>query len=200
MSNLKRPNPNPNRGRVPYLDESVEFVISPTRRVGGPGLVYVLSNPAMPGIVKIGMTTKAPLVRAEELHTTGVPTPFKVEFAIHVPDAVAVEKDCHTHFSRHRVSNDREFFRVEPCVVALFVVRRIELLDGFAIVSSDEDTSLAEIGLSMSRVSPRRMHPVEVAAALELLTEDELRTLALRYEARNQQLLAAEAECATDGN
>lgn len=46
------------------------------------GWVYVLSNPCMPGIYKIGMTTTSPEVRARELSSaTGVPAPFKVEAA-----------------------------------------------------------------------------------------------------------------------
>ena len=37
-------------------------------------IVYVLTNPAMPGIVKIGTTTREnPQVRMNELYTTGVP-------------------------------------------------------------------------------------------------------------------------------
>ena len=40
-----------------------------------------MSNPAMPGLLKVGFTTDTPDVRARELYTTGVPLPFKVEFA-----------------------------------------------------------------------------------------------------------------------
>ena len=44
------------------------------------GIVYVLSNRAMPGLVKIGMTTRKELdTRLKELYTTGVPIPFDVE-------------------------------------------------------------------------------------------------------------------------
>ncbi|WP_220385717.1 GIY-YIG nuclease family protein, partial [Klebsiella pneumoniae] len=43
------------------------------------GWVYVLSNPCMPGIYKVGMTTTSPEVRARELSSaTGVPAPFKI--------------------------------------------------------------------------------------------------------------------------
>ncbi len=45
------------------------------------GIVYVLSNRAMPGLVKIGMTTRPELdARLKELYTTGVPVPFDVEY------------------------------------------------------------------------------------------------------------------------
>ena len=36
------------------------------------GIVYLLTNPVMPGLVKIGMTTRDDLdVRMRELYTTG---------------------------------------------------------------------------------------------------------------------------------
>lgn len=46
------------------------------------GIVYVLKNPAMPGLVKIGITTRAEVhIRMTELYTTGVPLPFECSFA-----------------------------------------------------------------------------------------------------------------------
>ena len=42
------------------------------------GLVYVLTNSAMPGLVKIGMTTRDSVdTRMKELYSTGVPVPFE---------------------------------------------------------------------------------------------------------------------------
>jgi hypothetical protein len=47
-----------------------------------PGWVYTLTNPAMPRLVKIGLTTKTPKERAAELTAaTGVPMPFKVRWS-----------------------------------------------------------------------------------------------------------------------
>jgi hypothetical protein len=40
--------------------------------------VYVLENPSMPGVVKIGFTKGLTREWAKQLHTTGVPTPFQV--------------------------------------------------------------------------------------------------------------------------
>ena len=45
------------------------------------GFVYVLSNASMPGLIKVGMTTKVPDGRAKELSSdTSTPTPFIVEY------------------------------------------------------------------------------------------------------------------------
>ena len=42
------------------------------------GIVYLLTNPVMPGLVKIGMTTQEDIdKRMKELYTTGVPVPFE---------------------------------------------------------------------------------------------------------------------------
>lgn len=41
-------------------------------------IVYVLTNPSMPGLVKIGKTTQKEVSeRMTQLYTTGVPTPFE---------------------------------------------------------------------------------------------------------------------------
>ncbi len=45
------------------------------------GYLYCLSNQSMSGILKVGMSSRTPDVRAKELHTTGVPLPFNIEFA-----------------------------------------------------------------------------------------------------------------------
>src|SRR5437667_5955882 len=43
------------------------------------GFIYILSNPAMPDLVKIGATCGPVEKRAAELATTGVPEVFKIE-------------------------------------------------------------------------------------------------------------------------
>ncbi len=78
------------------------------------GLVYVLTNPAMPGIVKIGITTRPNIeVRLKELFTTSVPVPFKCEFACQVEDCSKVESALHKAFRPYRFPQ-REFFKIEP--------------------------------------------------------------------------------------
>jgi hypothetical protein len=50
------------------------------------GIVYVLSNPAMPRMVKIGRTGREIGARLSDLYTTGVPLPFECEYAARVKD------------------------------------------------------------------------------------------------------------------
>lgn len=77
------------------------------------GYVYVLSNPSMPGLVKIGRTERDPNQRAVELWQTGVPTPFVVEGAFLVPDCAEAERRIHESCKAFRVHGSREFFRCE---------------------------------------------------------------------------------------
>ncbi len=78
-------------------------------------IVYVLTNPAMPGLVKIGHTTQDQArTRLDQLYTTGVPVPFELVFACRVPNSAEVERALHTAFAPQRVNPRREFFRIEP--------------------------------------------------------------------------------------
>lgn len=74
------------------------------------GYVYVLSNPVMPGLYKIGKTTRDPNARANELYQTGVPAPFKVEHSVKCPDCDTLEYELHQCFEDDRLRSDREFF------------------------------------------------------------------------------------------
>ena len=74
--------------------------------------LYVISNPSMPGLIKIGTTTNTPNERMSELHSTGVPTPFQLELSIKVKSGLEAEKVAHNSLSSYRVAKNREFFKV----------------------------------------------------------------------------------------
>ena len=79
------------------------------------GIVYVLTNPAMPGLVKIGKTTRGSIdARLNELYSTGVPVPFECAFAARVTDEAKVESAFHRAFGPYRLNLRREFFQIEP--------------------------------------------------------------------------------------
>ena len=78
-------------------------------------IVYVLTNPAMPGLVKIGRTDNADAnIRIAQLYTTGVPVPFTLEYACKVSNPDEVEKALHIAFGPQRTNPTREFFNIEP--------------------------------------------------------------------------------------
>jgi len=77
------------------------------------GTVYVLTNPAMPGMVKIGKTTRDVSFRLADLYSTGVPLPFECEYAALVKDVDETEKAFHIAFHPNRVNPRREFFNIK---------------------------------------------------------------------------------------
>ncbi len=76
--------------------------------------IYVLENPLMPGLVKIGRTERSVSERVEELSShTGVPTSFTVVKEYAVENSVETERIIHERLSDFRVSDSREFFKME---------------------------------------------------------------------------------------
>lgn len=79
------------------------------------GYVYVLSNPSMPDVVKIGRSKYGGKARADNLYKkggTGVPMPFFMEFEIWSEDCVSLEVNVHNELHLCRANHSREFFEV----------------------------------------------------------------------------------------
>ena len=75
--------------------------------------VYCMSNPSLPeDMLKIGWTKEHPQKRADDLYTSGIPSPFVVEFIIITPDGLKCEKIIHEHLNTYRVNPGREFFKI----------------------------------------------------------------------------------------
>lgn len=88
-----------------------------TNKQNNYGIVYALTNPAMPGLVKIGMTSRNNIdERMKELYGTGVPVPFECKYACKVKssDCEKIEKALHTAFAPDRINANREFFKIKP--------------------------------------------------------------------------------------
>lgn len=77
------------------------------------GKVYILTNDAMPGIIKIGITENSIEERMRSLDTTSVPMPFRFHYAIESDKYKEIEKLMHNAFSKLRVRDNREFFKMD---------------------------------------------------------------------------------------
>src|SRR3990167_6835188 len=78
-------------------------------------IIYILTNEAMPGYVKIGKTSTNLEQRIRELSTsTSVPLPFTCFYACTVADAQFVEHQLHDAFDNNRINPRREFFQIAP--------------------------------------------------------------------------------------
>ena len=67
------------------------------------GVIYILTNPFMPDIFKIGRTERNVEDRIKPLDTTSMPAPFRCVYAAEVNDVVIVEKRIHKIFSDKRI-------------------------------------------------------------------------------------------------
>lgn len=75
--------------------------------------VYILTNPALGGMIKIGYTSLDPHTRAEQISRgTGVPLGYEVAWAYKCYKGEKIEKEVHKYFKKYRVSPSREFFKV----------------------------------------------------------------------------------------
>jgi len=77
--------------------------------------VYVLTNPTMPGLCKIGFTKNKPSDRVKQINSaTGVALDFVVEWAFPCFNAHDVEKQVHRYLERNgfRVNKKKEFFNI----------------------------------------------------------------------------------------
>ncbi len=73
------------------------------------GFVYVMSNKSMPGLIKVGMSTKVPEERAKELSSdTSTPTPFIVEYYALFDDMQKAERLAHQGLQQYH--HGKEFF------------------------------------------------------------------------------------------
>lgn len=107
-------------------------------------IVYVLTNPAMPGFVKIGKTLIEDVnQRLSQLYTTGVPFPFELAYACKVPNADEVERALHRAFAPNRVNPRREFFNIEPDQ-AIAILKLLHVEDATAEVASMQTAIPAE--------------------------------------------------------
>jgi hypothetical protein len=110
------------------------------------GIVYVLTNPVMPGILKIGMTQRNDIeARLRELYTTGVPVPFECCYACKVPksDCMKIEQALHRAFAPQRINENREFFKLDTeQVVSILMLFNHE--DATEEVRTEMDSNLTE--------------------------------------------------------
>lgn len=86
--------------------------------------VYILINPSLPGLLKIGKTSRTPEERAAELsQNTNMPTPFMVAYEEQIPDSTIAEKFIHEELKNqgYRINDSREFFSI-PLKEAIQIV------------------------------------------------------------------------------
>lgn len=113
------------------------------------GYVYVFSNEAMPGILKIGFTKTSDInQRLSQLYTTSVPVPFKCEYACKVTNCSEVETALHKAFNDKRINQEREFFMLDasqPIAILQLLEKQQNIQDITEQVQSKNETEIQEV-------------------------------------------------------
>lgn len=91
------------------------------------GFVYCLSNPCMPGVLKIGMTHRSPMQCCQELSSsTSAPVPFTLLCYGEVQLPREAELYLHEALSDERINGSREFFKINFESVAALIQENTE--------------------------------------------------------------------------
>lgn len=140
------------------------------------GFVYILTNEAMPGFVKIGLTQQDDVAdRVRQLDTTSVPMPFEVHFAARVPDCRKLERTLHFVFGENRTRKNREFFKINPdlakAIIELVAIAPVEYSDEEQDIDAKER---AEIEQTRTRREVRTFKSLNVPVGAQLtFTKDD---------------------------
>lgn len=157
------------------------------------GFVYVLTNESIPGLVKIGRTSRDVDLRATELWQTGVPTPFQVQCVVRTIDCVELEKWTHGFFHDCRVHKFREFFALD-CEIARKQIEFFATIQARALISDHFDCvatdhySVWVSGEAVERLSEATGQSNRVIVdAIQALTADEIAGPIQRVRAQMEQ-------------
>jgi hypothetical protein len=96
------------------------------------GYIYILINPSIPGMVKIGKTERDPSTRVSELSSaTGVPQKFILVYQREVNDCDFIERSIHSELTERgvRFATNREFFEIEVTEAINFVINLCDEID-----------------------------------------------------------------------
>lgn len=85
------------------------------------GIVYAITRPDMPELMKIVCTTQSLKDRMRSLNRTGTPVSFEGASAHDFCDTAGVEKALYSAFADHRVSGGRKFFEIHPDRIAVLL-------------------------------------------------------------------------------
>lgn len=88
------------------------------------GWVYVITNKSLPGLVKIGFSSKDPSLRARQFDEAALPHPYEVVYDILVANPFQMEQTIHRYLKSAGLHEKKEWFRCSESE-AIDVIRRI---------------------------------------------------------------------------
>jgi hypothetical protein len=142
--------------------------------------VYILTNPAIPGLVKIGHTAGSATDRAAQISQgTGVPTAYQVEWYCETTtaqSAAQLERDVHQHCAANRVNRAREFFNLTT-TQAVAIIESIGHRASVIAITSPEVAAraAAEQARAAAEQAAAEQAAAQARAAAQAKRDEELR-------------------------
>lgn len=119
-------------------------------------IVYILTNEAMPNLVKIGKTTRSDVqTRMNELYSSGVPFQFECAYAVEVDDCSVVEKALHVAFDPNRVNPKREFFSIDP-EQAIAILKLLSNNNVTPLINDDLNSNVSSTELEAAKQAKKK--------------------------------------------
>lgn len=145
-------------------------------------IVYILINEAMPGYVKIGITTNLEQ-RIRSLDTTSVPLPFECFYACTVQNARLTEQRLHDAFLNNRVRTSREFFEIaaERVVSALKLAEIENVTPGQDYVDSVEDQKALNSARERRAMFNFEMVDIPIGATINFVDDENITATVAQY-------------------
>ena len=119
------------------------------------GIVYLLTNPAIPRMIKINRTGRDVTARLADLYPTGVPLPFECVHTAKVKDQNEIEAALNLAFGPYRINPKREFFNTEP-EQAITLLKLIKLNDVAPVIQKEAESVDIEAKASTEKFKKKR--------------------------------------------
>lgn len=164
-------------------------------------IVYILTNEAMPGLIKIGLTNSNVEQRILSLDNTSVPLPFECYYAAQVSDSSRVEKALHVGLGDHRVRSSREFFRMEPyrAKAILELLAIADVTPGNSVIAEPEDQEALTKAVALRPAFRFSMANVPIGSTLNFSKDENITAVVIddkriRFRDRDTSLSSAALE------
>jgi len=156
--------------------------------------VYVLTNPAIPGLIKIGYTAGSAADRAAQVSQgTGVPAPFQAVWfcqTISIEAAQSLERRVHTHCAAQRLTQAREFFRLNV-EQAVEIIESLGYREGVIAITSPEIAARAEVEQARARAEAKARAEAET---IRRAAENKARAEEIEVQERKDRIERARQE------
>jgi len=116
FSKHKDPNDDPKWDYITYYGDIRVGSFNGDGDLIHPHYIYILTNPSIPGIVKIGYTTRNVYERLKEINSApGVIIPWEIRWSYKCPNGRMLEEEIHSHLQELglRPNKRREGFTID---------------------------------------------------------------------------------------